>query len=112
VPLLFASGTSAYVLAMVGSSLVVLAIRAYFVKRLLPGVALGRLAARALWPVGAAGGTVLAMRLALWGGDRPAPEAAAELVLFLLVYAAATFASERTLIGELRRTARSPAAKM
>jgi PST family polysaccharide transporter/lipopolysaccharide exporter len=112
VPLLFASGTSAYVLAMVGSSLVVLAIRSYFVKRLLPGVALGGLAARALWPVAAAGGAVLAVRLALWGGDRPALQAAAELVLFLLVYAAATFASERALIGELRRTARRPAANM
>jgi hypothetical protein len=95
---------------MVGSSLVVLVIRTYFVKRLLPGVPLGRLTARALWPVAVAGGAVAAVRLGLWGGERTALQAAAELVLFLAVYGAATFASERDLIRELRMTARRPAA--
>jgi O-antigen/teichoic acid export membrane protein len=110
VPLLFASGATAYVLAMVGSSLVVLAIRAWFVKQLLPGVALTRLALRALWPLAVAAGAVAALRLALWGGERDAGQAAGELVLFLAAYGAATFASERDLIRELRHTARRPAA--
>jgi O-antigen/teichoic acid export membrane protein len=109
VPLLFSSGTTAYVLAMVGSSLAVLLIRTYFVRRLLPGVALARLTARALWPVAAASAAAVAVRLVLWGGERGAAQAVAELALFLLVYAAATFASERDLIRELRATARRPA---
>ena len=109
VPLLFSSGTTAYVLGMVGSSLVVLVIRTWFVRRLLPGVPLARLVARALWPLAGAGIAVAAARLALWGGERTALQAVAELVVFLAVYAAATFASERDLIRELRETARRPA---
>lgn len=108
IPLLFASGTTAYVLAMIGSSLVVLAIRAYFVRRLLPGVRIGRLAARAAWPVAAAGASAAALRLALWGGDRDAVQAAAELLLFAAVYAGATWATERDLIRDLRQTASTP----
>jgi O-antigen/teichoic acid export membrane protein len=110
VPLLLSSGATAYVLAMVGSSLVVLAVRSWFVKQLLPGVPLVRLTARALWPLAVAGGAVAALRLALWGGDRGPLQAAAELMLFLAVYAAATWASERDLIRELRTTARRPTA--
>jgi PST family polysaccharide transporter/lipopolysaccharide exporter len=106
-PLLSASGTTAYVLAMVGSSLVVLVVRTVFLRRLLPGVALGRLAARALWPLLAAAGAALALRLALWGGTRTAGQAAAELVLFLGVYAATTWAAERDLVREMRETARA-----
>jgi PST family polysaccharide transporter/lipopolysaccharide exporter len=110
-PLLFAYGTTAYVLAMVGSSLVVLVVRTFFVRRLLPGVALGRLALRALWPLAAAAGTVVALRLALWGGDRGPVQALAELVLFLAVYAAATWVAERDLVREMRETARAPVAR-
>ena len=109
IPLLFASGTTAYVLAMVGSSLVVLAIRSHFVRRLLPGVGIARLAARAVWPVAVAMGAVAAVRLALWGGDREAAQAIAELFLFALVYAGATLATERALIRDLRTTASRPA---
>jgi len=107
-PLLFASGTTAYVLAMVGSSLVVLAIRSYFVRRLLPGVAIGRLALRAAWPLAAAAAAAVALRLALWGGDRSAAQAAGELLVFAAVYGGATWASERDLIRDLRQTAARP----
>src|SRR5215217_4293350 len=110
VPLLFASGTTAYVLAMVGSSLVVLVVRTYFVRRLLPGVALGSLAARALWPIALAMGAVAAARLAMWGGDRDAVQAGGEVLLFVAVYLGATFTTERDLIRELRTTARPPTA--
>lgn len=109
IPLLFASGTTAYVLAMIGSSLVVLAIRSYFVRRLLPGVDIVRLAARAVLPVAVAMGAVAAVRFALWGGERDAARAIAEFVLFALVYAGATWATERELIRDLRTTARRPA---
>jgi O-antigen/teichoic acid export membrane protein len=107
IPLLFISGTTAYVLAMIGSSLVVLAIRSVFVRRLLPGVALGRLAMRAVWPLAAAGAATAALRLALWGGERTAVQAAAELAIFLGVYAATTWAAERDLVRDMRETARA-----
>jgi hypothetical protein len=81
-------------------------VRSHFVRRLLPGVPLGRLALRALAPVAAAAAAVGAVRLALWGGDRAAAQAAAELALFVVVYAAATWLGERNLIAELRDTAR------
>jgi len=110
VPLLFASGTTAYVLAMVGSSVVVLVVRTYFVRRLLPGVALGRLAARTIWPIVLAMGAVAAARLAMWGGDRDAVQAGGEVLLFVAVYLGATFTTERDLIRELRTTARPPTA--
>ena len=46
------------------------------------------------------------MRLALWGGEREALQAVAELVLFGVVYGGATFAGERELIRDLRAAAR------
>ncbi len=85
-----------------------LAIRAYLVRRLLPGVRIGRLAARAAWPVAAAGASAAALRLALWGGDRDPLQAAAELLLFAVVYAGASWATERDLIRDLRQTAATP----
>ena len=95
-------GDTAYVLAICGSSAAILCVRTYFVRRLLPGVALARLVARCVWPVLAAAGAVLALRLALWGGDRSLAQAAAELVLFLSVYAGIVLATERPLLTELR----------
>ncbi|HEX8067346.1 MAG TPA: oligosaccharide flippase family protein [Thermoleophilaceae bacterium] len=107
-PLLLAAGPTAYVLAICGSSLAVLAIRAYWIPRLLPGVRLGALLARAAWPVAVAAAAPLALRLALWGGERGAVQAACEAVLFVAVYVAVTLAAERPLVGELRRAIRSP----
>jgi O-antigen/teichoic acid export membrane protein len=107
VPGLVIWGRTAYVLGLVISGLCVLAVRAHYVRELLPGVPLGRLAARALWPLVPACAAVVAIRLALWGGQRSAAQAVAELVAFLAVYATATFAAERGLVGELVRAARA-----
>jgi O-antigen/teichoic acid export membrane protein len=108
VPALVLWGRGAYVGAMIGSSVAVLAVRAYFVRRMLPGVELGRLLVRAVWPVVPAIVAVVALRLILWGGERHLAQAIAEVVVFLGVYAYATWASERPLLRELRRPALQP----
>jgi O-antigen/teichoic acid export membrane protein len=114
VPLLLAFGPTEYVLAIAGSSVAILCVRWYFVRRLLPGVDLTRLLVRAVWPVAAAAAPPLALRLALWGGERSAAHAGAELALFLVAYAAIVVAAERPLLAELRsgirRAEASPAA--
>ena len=102
-PAYLAWGRTAYVLAICGSSLAILCARAYFVRRLLPGVDLRRLVARCVWPVAVAAGAVVALRLALWGGERGFGQAIAEVALFLSVYGALVVASERPLLAELRR---------
>jgi PST family polysaccharide transporter/lipopolysaccharide exporter len=108
VPALAIWGRGAYVAAMIGSSLGVLAVRAYFVRRLLPGVNLPRLVARSVWPLVPAAGSVVVLRLILWGGHRSLAQAISEAVLFIAVYVWATWIGERDLIGDLR-SARSPA---
>ena len=102
VPAYLASGRTAYALAICGSSLAILAVRTYYVRRLLPGVDLGALVLRCVWPVAVAAIPPVALRLALWGGERDALQAVAELTLFLATYAALVIASERALLRELR----------
>jgi O-antigen/teichoic acid export membrane protein len=111
VPALVIWGPTEYVLALVASGLCILAVRARFVARLLPGVDLGRLALRAVWPLAAAGGAVALLRLALWGGERTAGQALAEVALYLVVYVAATLAGERGLARRLLTAARRPSAE-
>lgn len=79
-------------------------VRARYVRRLLPDVRLAPLAARALRPVAVGAGAALALRLALWGGERTASQAAAEVALFLAAYATAALWLERALVAEIRRT--------
>jgi polysaccharide transporter, PST family len=110
IPLLLAYGPTEYVLAIAGSSAAILVVRWYFVRRLLPGVRLGALLVRAAWPVAVAAATPLALRLALWGGERTALQAGAELALFLGVYVGVVVTAERPLLAELRRGVRQPAA--
>jgi PST family polysaccharide transporter/lipopolysaccharide exporter len=109
VPGLFLVGTGAYVAGLLAGSLAVLALRARFVRRLLPGVRLGRLAARSLSPLVPAAGGVVALRLALWGGEREPAQAAVEAALFVAVYVVATWAREPGLAAEARRFVRRPA---
>jgi hypothetical protein len=77
-------------------------VRRVYLRRLLPGVRLAAIAARAAVPVVAATAPVLALRLALWGDERTLVQALAELVLWLGVLALATLRLERGLLGELR----------
>jgi O-antigen/teichoic acid export membrane protein len=82
--------------------LVVLAVRRAYVRALLPGVELAVLGARGLVPVLVGSVPAVALRLALWGGDRSLVQAIAEIVLFVGATAVATWAFERRLLVELR----------
>jgi PST family polysaccharide transporter len=106
VPALFLWGRTAFVAGLIASSLAVLAVRARYVRRLLPGLDLARLAGRAVAPLVPACAGVGLVRLALWGSERTPLQAAVELVLFLVLYAAATWAYERGLARELVQLAR------
>jgi O-antigen/teichoic acid export membrane protein len=91
-----------FVVARVGCTLCVLAVRAVYVRRMLPAVRLTALALRAAVPVALATAPVLAVRLALWGGERTLLQALCELALWLAGLAVATRRLERGLIAELR----------
>jgi O-antigen/teichoic acid export membrane protein len=80
----------------------VLAVRRIYVRRLLPGVRLAPIALRAAVPVALASAPVLAVRLALWGGDRSLAQALAELTLWFAGLALATRRLESGLLAELR----------
>jgi O-antigen/teichoic acid export membrane protein len=106
VPALFLWGRTAFVAGMIVSALTIIAVRARYVHRLLPGLDLPRLAARAVAPLVPACGAVALIRLALWGGDRTLLQVAVELTVFLSVYAGATWLRERGLARELMALAR------
>ena len=73
-----------------------------YVRRLLPGVRLGAIALRAAVPVALASAPVVALRLALWGGERTLAQALIELALWLGGLALATHRLESGLLAELR----------
>ena len=95
-------GSWGFVLGRVGCTLCVLGARSVYVRRLLPGARMGAVAVRACLPVALATVPVLALRLALWGGERPFWQAVVELTVWLGVLTWASWRFERTLIGELR----------
>lgn len=101
VPALFVSGSTAFVAARIATVCAALGVRRHYLRRLLPGVRLARLGLRALAPVALAALAALALRLALWGGERTAVQAAAELVLFVAGTALFTWLLERDLLREL-----------
>jgi O-antigen/teichoic acid export membrane protein len=95
-------GAWGFVAGRVGCTVCVLVARAVYVRRLLPGARMGGVALRACVPVALATAPVVALRLALWGGERPLWQALLELALWLGVLAWATWRFERSLLTELR----------
>lgn len=91
-----------FVCGRIGCTACVLAVRGAYVRRLLPGARLGAMALRAAVPVALASAPVLALRLALWGGERTLGQALVELALWLAGLALATWRFERGLLAELR----------
>jgi O-antigen/teichoic acid export membrane protein len=90
-----------FVVGRLACTACVLAVRRRYVLRLLPGTRLGALALRAALPVVLATVPVLALRLALWGGERSLAQALAELALWLAGLVLATRRLESGLLGEL-----------
>ena len=101
VPGLFAWGTDGFIAGRIAGVAIALVVRWVYIRRMLPGMGIGTLARPALVPLVAAAGAALGLRLALWGGDRPAWQAAAEVVVFCGVYAAWAARRERALVAEL-----------
>ena len=101
VPGALLAGSWGFVAGRLACAGCVLAVRRVYVRRLLPSVRLAGLAARAAVPVVAATAPVLAVRLALWGGERRPEQALLELVLWLAGLALAVRRFEGGLLGEL-----------
>src|SRR4051812_29643649 len=102
VPGALVGGSWGFVAGRIGCTACMLAVRRAYLRRLLPGVRLGAIAARAAVPVTVATAVVLALRLALWGGRRPLWQAALELAIWCAVLAGLSWRVERDLIAELR----------
>jgi O-antigen/teichoic acid export membrane protein len=94
-------GSWGFVAGRLACTAAALAVRRVYVRRLLPGIRLRALAVRGAAPVLAATAPVLALRLALWGGERSLAQAVAELALWLVALVLATRRLERGLLGEL-----------
>jgi O-antigen/teichoic acid export membrane protein len=99
VPGLFAWGFEGFVAGRIAGAVLVVAVRSRYVRRLLPGAGLVRLALRGIAPVAGAAAVVVVLRLALWGEREPL-QAAAELALFVAGTALLTWVSERGLLRE------------
>ena len=102
IPGLFLFGVEGFVAGRVVSVLVALALRGRYVRRMLPSVRWVQIAAPAALSAATAAAAVLALRLLLWGGGRPLEQAALEVLLFCVVFAALALWRERTLLAELR----------
>ena len=95
-------GSWGFVAGRLGCTACLLAVRSVYVHRLLPGVHLFGIAARAAVPVVLASAPVLAVRIALWGGERTLGQALGELALWITGIALATRRIEGGLLAELR----------
>ena len=100
VPGALVAGTTGFLIGRAAGMACVIAVRGVFVRRLLPGVRLGRLALRAAVPAAVASAVVLAARLP--GGERTGWRAAAELALWLGVLVVTALRLEGPLLRELR----------
>ncbi|HEX2084689.1 MAG TPA: oligosaccharide flippase family protein [Solirubrobacteraceae bacterium] len=106
VPGLVAWGAEGFVAGRIASVALGLVVRARYVRRMLPRVRVRALVGPALPPLLAAGGLTLAVRLALWGGGRPAWQAAVEVAVFVATFAVLALPRERALLAELRGAVR------
>lgn len=99
IPLTYGEGLTGLAISISVSIAAGLAVRGYYLERLFSGRPLGRLALRAMAPAVPAVGIVLLARL-VESGERSVTTAGLEIVAFVLVFAAATWALERDLIRE------------
>jgi O-antigen/teichoic acid export membrane protein len=108
IPGLVLWGSEGFVWGRIAGAVAMLAVRRYYVRRLLPHVGLLALGLRGCAPVLAAAAVTYGLRLALWGGERTAVQAVGEIVVFVLACAGITWLVERDLLREVAREVRSP----
>jgi O-antigen/teichoic acid export membrane protein len=100
IPAIFVFGVAGYAAGFAATTIVQIAIRAWYMRRLFRGFAVGRQMLRAIAPTLPAAAVVGLGRLAL-GGERTAGRAIAEIVVYSGVVIAATWLLERPLIAEI-----------
>jgi O-antigen/teichoic acid export membrane protein len=100
IPLLIADGLDGYSVGIVAAAIVALAVRGYFMQRMLSGFRVLAHTLRAVMPTLPAAALVLGAR-ALEPGRRTPAWAVAELVAYLAVTVAATWILERPLLDEV-----------
>jgi O-antigen/teichoic acid export membrane protein len=99
-PGLLVWGSAGFVWGRIAGAVGTLVVRRAYVRRLLPQIELVALGLRGLAPVVAGGLAAGALRLALWGGPRPAWQAALEVAVFVAVTGLVTWRVERELLRE------------
>jgi O-antigen/teichoic acid export membrane protein len=99
-------GVDGFVWGRIAAVAVAVVVRWRFIHRLLPDARLAPILAPALVPLTAAALAVLALRGALWGGERTLLQALAEALLFASIYLAGAAWRERPLVAELLRAVR------
>ncbi|MEA2405202.1 MAG: hypothetical protein QOE08_1849, partial [Thermoleophilaceae bacterium] len=107
VPALFIWGFDGFVWGRIAGAALVLVVRLFYVRALMPGVSLLMLGARAALPVLGAAAVVLLARLALWSDHRSLAQAIGELIGFLALTALFTWLAERDLVRELATQVRA-----
>jgi hypothetical protein len=110
-PAMLLLGLPGYAIGVATVTATQVGLRSYYMRRLFGSFSALRQLAQAVLPTIPAAGLVLGLRV-LAHGERSLPRAAAELALFTVVAALATFLLERPLVLELvgylrKRTARS-----
>jgi O-antigen/teichoic acid export membrane protein len=114
VPLMLTVGVIGYGIGMAAATLVQLGLRNHYLSKLFPGFNLALHALRSLAPVAPAVAAILLIRFAEGDGPRSAGIAVTELVLYVLLVAAAMLLFERRLLKEavsyLRRARPAPSA--
>jgi len=99
-------GTDGFVWGRIAAVAVALVVRWRFVAQLLPDARIAPLVMPALIPLAGASAATLALRFALWGGERTLAQALAEALVFGGVYLAGAAWRERPLVSELLRAVR------
>jgi O-antigen/teichoic acid export membrane protein len=99
-PALIAFGLIGYVIGFAAVTVIQLAVRNHYMSRLFPGFGILRHLLRAIAPTVPAVGVVLLARL-IGPGDRTAPQAIGELVLYFVATIAFTLLFERALLREV-----------
>ncbi len=101
IPGLLADGFDGFIYGRIAGAVLVLGVRAFYTRRLLPDARFRVLVGPSLLSIGVATAAAVALRLALWGGNRSLAQAIAELAVFAAVYTAIALRRERSLVNEL-----------
>jgi PST family polysaccharide transporter len=101
IPGLLADGFDGFVYGRIAGALIVLGVRGFYTRRLLPDARFRVLVEPSLVAVTLATVAALALRAVLWGGTRTLGQSVAEVAVFVGVYLLLALRRERELLFEL-----------